>query len=167
MNITHYFLSALLLPSIGTLHPINVWLAYPQNELENSLYQASLNDAAELLTPIELTKDLQYPNGIAHASDGTVYVGSIISGTILRISPEGEMEVFFSGHEEVFAGTSLRLDETRGILWGASPNISALRLVDEPNSTKAREADAGTACQTTDGCQSFEEQLDLRKRDLG
>lgn len=141
MNITHYFLSALLFPSIGTFRPIEVQFASPQGFLENSVHQLSLNKAIKSLAPIELTEDFQYPNGIAHASDGTVYVGSITSGEILKISPEGEMEIFFSGHEEVFAGTSLRLDETRGILWGASPNITGLRLVDEPNSTKAQESD--------------------------
>jgi sugar lactone lactonase YvrE len=81
--------------------------------------------AAEVrvLTPINLPSDFQYPNGITRASNGTLYVGSIVSGRILRISPKGELETFFPGSEEVFAATALRLDEQREILWGTSADF--------------------------------------------
>ncbi|ACK69534.1 conserved hypothetical protein [Gloeothece citriformis PCC 7424] len=75
------------------------------------------------LPPIELPTQFQYPNGITRSSDGTLYVGSIISGQIVRINPDGKAETFFEGNEDIFAGTSLRLDEKRGILWGASPDF--------------------------------------------
>jgi hypothetical protein len=74
-----------------------------------------------------LPANFQYPNGIAHASDGTLYVGSVTSGQILRITPEGKVETFFPGNDEVFASTSLRLDEPRGILWGTSPDFLGTR----------------------------------------
>ncbi|NJN56623.1 MAG: gluconolaconase [Leptolyngbyaceae cyanobacterium SL_5_9] len=83
--------------------------------------------SANILASIELPANFQYPNGIARASDSTLYVGSIISGQILRITPEGRTETFFSGSDEVFAATSLRRDESRGILWGASPDFLGIQ----------------------------------------
>ena len=50
-------------------------------------------------------------------------MGSITSGRILQISPQGRIETFFPGNKDIFAVTSLRLDEARGILWGASPDV--------------------------------------------
>jgi sugar lactone lactonase YvrE len=76
---------------------------------------------------IELPANFQYPNGIAHASDGTLYVGSITSGQILRIAPDGAISTFFPGNNEVFAATTLRLDESRSILWGSSPDFLGTR----------------------------------------
>ncbi|GAB4239012.1 MAG: hypothetical protein Kow00121_65790 [Elainellaceae cyanobacterium] len=75
------------------------------------------------LEPIELPSGFQYPNGIARAEDGTLYVGSVLSGRILRIQPNGSVETLFQGSDDIFAVTSLRLDEPRGILWGASPDV--------------------------------------------
>ncbi len=75
------------------------------------------------LNSIELPADFQYPNGITDAQDGTLYVGSITSGRILRISPNGSINTLFPGNEAVFAATSLRLDEQRNILWGTSPDF--------------------------------------------
>ncbi|MEI2583513.1 Vgb family protein [Scytonema sp. PRP1] len=83
----------------------------------------SIAAPAQVLPPIELPGDFQYPNGIARASDGTLYVGSVTSGRILRINPQGKSETFFAGSDEIFAATSLRLDERRGILWGTSPDF--------------------------------------------
>jgi sugar lactone lactonase YvrE len=75
------------------------------------------------LAPIELPAGFQYPNGITDAQDGTLYVGSITSGRILRISPNGSVNTLFPGNEAVFAATSLRLDEQQNILWGTSPDF--------------------------------------------
>jgi hypothetical protein len=86
--------------------------------------------AAKELAPIELPAVFQYPNGIARASNGILYVGSVTSGQILQIAPNGKIETLFSGNDEVFAATSLRLDEPRGILWGTSPDF----LATQPNS---------------------------------
>ena len=75
------------------------------------------------LTPIKLPTNFQYPNGITQARDGTLYVGSITSGQILRLNPDGKVENWFPGNADVFAATSLRLDQQRGILWGTSPDF--------------------------------------------
>jgi sugar lactone lactonase YvrE len=79
------------------------------------------------LAPIELPANFQYPNGITHANNGTSYVGSITSGRILRIAPTGKIDTLFTGNADVFAATSLRLDESRGILWGSSPDFLGTR----------------------------------------
>jgi sugar lactone lactonase YvrE len=72
---------------------------------------------------IELPINFQYPNGITRANDGTLYIGSVVSGQILQIAPDRHITTFFPGSEEVFAVTSLRVDEQRGILWGTSPDF--------------------------------------------
>ena len=88
---------------------------------------AAVTISAQQGTPIALPTGFQYPNGIAHASNGTLYVGSVTSGRILRIKPDGRIETFFPGTDEIFASTSLRLDEQRGILWGTSPDFLGIR----------------------------------------
>lgn len=92
-----------------------------------SVYSCVANARDKELNPIPLPKNFQYPNGITHSSIGTVYVGSITSGDILQISPndkgKADIKTFFGGNEEIFAVTTLRLDEARGILWGASPDV--------------------------------------------
>jgi len=89
-----------------------------------------LANPIQQLPSIQLPSGFQYPNGITHASDGTLYVGSVTSGQILRISPEGKAETFFPGTDEIFAATSLRLDQQRGVLWGASPDFLGIGSAD-------------------------------------
>lgn len=72
---------------------------------------------------VALPPQAPYPNGIAHARDGTIYVGSITQGRIWRRTPRGVWETLFGGSPEIFAATSLRLDEARGLLWGTSPDF--------------------------------------------
>jgi sugar lactone lactonase YvrE len=100
---------------------------FPNSSTPNADAIAQNNTLATVEPPIELPANFQYPNGIAHASDGTLYVGSITSGQILRIAPDGKTETFFPGNDEVFAATALRLDEQRGILWGSSPDFLGTR----------------------------------------
>ncbi|MBY8972744.1 hypothetical protein J1G33_20335 [Pseudomonas sp. P867] len=74
-------------------------------------------------TSMELPPEARYPNGIARASDGTLYIGLITSGRILRKRPNENWEQFFAGADTVFASTTLRLDERHGLLWGNSPDF--------------------------------------------
>ncbi|NHC35792.1 gluconolaconase [Scytonema millei] len=90
---------------------------------------ASLTPAREE-TRIGLPNGFQYPNGIARASNGTLYVGSVTSGKILQVRPNGRIETLFPGSHEIFAANSLRLDEQRGILWGASSDFLGVRGAD-------------------------------------
>lgn len=72
---------------------------------------------------IWLPADAVYPNGITTASDGTIYIGQITRGGVLQRSPGGDWSTLHPGSPDIFAGTSLRLDEDRHRLWGASPDF--------------------------------------------
>lgn len=72
---------------------------------------------------LELPAGFHYPNGIARTADGTLWVGLITEGRILRRAPAGQWEALEPNPDKVFAGTALRLDEGRRILWGASPDF--------------------------------------------
>lgn len=126
---------AILLP-VSSILPSCAGVDTPFNSTaQNSNAIAQNNTLATTEPPIRLSADFQYPNGITHASDGTLYVGSITSGRILRITPDGKSETFFPGNDDVFAATSLRLDEPRGILWGSSPDFLGTRT---PNGETVR-----------------------------
>ncbi|WP_224368926.1 Vgb family protein [Hyalangium versicolor] len=88
-----------------------------------ALLSASLLAATPRLP---LPEGFTYPNGIAHAEDGTLYVGSVSSGRVLQRKPGGTWQVLFPGSDEVFSVTSLRLDAPRGLLWGTSPDVMGL-----------------------------------------
>lgn len=84
---------------------------------------ANANTSSRYLERIALPEGGVYPNGITHANDGTLYVGQITQGGVLRRSPSGEWSKLHDGAPEIFAGTSLRLDRERNVLWGASPDF--------------------------------------------
>jgi sugar lactone lactonase YvrE len=83
----------------------------------------ALANPSSALERIALPKNGAYPNGIAHAEDGTLYVGQITQGGVLRRNPAGEWSTLHAGAQNIYAGTSLRLDEERNVLWGASPDF--------------------------------------------
>lgn len=56
-------------------------------------------NATKAQNKIELPADFEYPNGIAQAEDGTIYVGSVTSGRILQIAPNSQVSTFFAGGE--------------------------------------------------------------------
>ncbi len=74
---------------------------------------------------ISLPSGFEYPNGIARAANGALYVGSVVDGRILVRPAGGSWRTFFPGSAEIYAGTSLRLDQARSVLWGASPDFLA------------------------------------------
>lgn len=93
---------------------------------------ASAPSRAEMaMERIPLPAGFAYPNGIAQGADGTLYVGSVTSGQVLRLRPGvSDWETLFAGSPAIFAGTSLRLDERHGLLWGASPDLLGTRRAD-------------------------------------
>jgi sugar lactone lactonase YvrE len=77
---------------------------------------------------LALPAGFELPNGIAVAADGTLFVGSMTSGRIIRLTPgAATWETLFAGSAAVFACGSLRLDERRGLLWGTSPDLEGSR----------------------------------------
>lgn len=113
-----------------------------------TMASAKANTSSDHLDRIPLPSSGVYPNGITHAADGTLYVGQITHGDILRRSPDGEWSKLIDATPEIFAGTSLRLDRERSVLWGASPDF----LPDgEPRTPRIFAIDAitGKVLQTT------------------
>lgn len=74
-------------------------------------------------TRIDLPTGFSYPNGITATPDGTLFVGSTTTGTILRIQPDGSSSVLLEGSDALFAGTALEYDAETGLLWVSSPDF--------------------------------------------
>lgn len=79
--------------------------------------------AADTTQEIPLPNSFGYPNGITASPEGDLYIGSVTSGDILRVAPDGTIERAFRETDTVFAGTALRLDPKSGLLWVASPDF--------------------------------------------
>lgn len=89
--------------------------------------------AAAELPHIALPDGAAYPNGIASAPDGSLYVGLITEGKLLRRAADGTWSTLYPGSEHLFAATSLRLDTTRGVLWGTSPDFLPQKGKERPH----------------------------------
>jgi sugar lactone lactonase YvrE len=85
---------------------------------------------------ITLSNGIRYPNGITHDKNGALYIGSVVSGDILKITENGKQEIIFKETDEVFAGTSLRYDPLTDVLWVASPDY--LGVTDEEGNVTRR-----------------------------
>lgn len=77
-------------------------------------------------TPIDARAEVQlpgasfYPEGIAAASDGTLYVGSIGTGAIVRFAPGAiDAEVFLASRA-AFGVYGMVVDEANGLLWACT-----------------------------------------------
>lgn len=97
---------------------------------------------------IVLPDHFKYPNGITHNSKGELFVGSVVSGDILKIDTAGNTTLFHKNSKTVFAGTSLRLDDKSNILWVASPDFLGKKingnLVKRPHRIAALNAKNGS-----------------------
>ncbi|PKH88374.1 gluconolaconase [Colwellia sp. Bg11-28] len=85
---------------------------------------------------ITLSQGIRYPNGITHDKNGALYIGSVVSGNILKKMENGKQEIIFKETDDVFAGTSLRYDPLTDILWVASPDF--LGVTDEEGNVTRR-----------------------------
>ena len=71
-----------------------------------------------------LPNSIPYPNGITVTSDGSIYVGSVTTGAVVKIELQSlETELLVAPQTAIIASTSLRADETRGVLWACSPDV--------------------------------------------
>ncbi len=95
-------------------------------------------DAAqvEVLDPIALPSGFLYPNGITQAPDGTLFVGSVVSGEIVTVGDQGVAR-FDAQDPSVFAGTALRMDANARRVWGSSPDFLG---VEQPDGSIHRRA---------------------------
>ena len=126
------------LTSRGTAGRRSRLLSMPALALALSLGAVPPSDAAqvEVLDPIALPAGFLYPNGITQAPDGTLFVGSVVSGEIVTVGNEGVAR-FDAEDPSVFAGTSLRMDANAGRLWGSSPDFLG---VEQPDGSIHRRA---------------------------
>lgn len=111
------------------------------------LHQLSLQG---LPAALALPGAAAYPNGIAAARDGTLFAGFVASGLILRQRPGQGWETLSDGSGAVYAATSLRLDATRGLLWGTSPDFLHEGRTPRPNRLFALDAETGAPRQIID-----------------
>ncbi|MGF1551836.1 MAG: hypothetical protein ACFBWO_04945 [Paracoccaceae bacterium] len=103
------------------------------NRLSAAVVAASLAAGAATASPsarsIWMPEGFAYPNGIAFEATGGLLVGSVVSGDIATVGLGEPPAVRFAETERRFAGTALRLDAERGLLWVASPDFLG-RVVD-------------------------------------
>lgn len=97
-----------------------------------------------LPSAISLPDGPLYPNGIAVDRDGTIYTAYVASGLIFRKRPGNGWETLFPGSETIYAGTSLRLDARRNLLWGTSPDFLVEGRGRRPNRLFAIDAETGS-----------------------
>ncbi|KUM55042.1 hypothetical protein AR688_17520 [Rheinheimera sp. EpRS3] len=79
------------------------------------------------LDEVLLPAHFKYPNGIAHQQDGTVFVGSVTEGKILRVDKGGNIATFFADNAELNSVTAIRYDQHHHSLWVASPDFAGPR----------------------------------------
>lgn len=77
-------------------------------------------DAPDARAAIQLPGSMFYPEGIAAASDGTFYVGSVGTGAIVRVPPHALGTEPFVPARNLFAIYGMAVDEAHGTLWACT-----------------------------------------------
>lgn len=123
----------LLGPTTAALRGQNVWVANgqlsnlfsatPMPQLPFSAVSIPLAGGAVAAAEIELEGNDFYPEGIAAAEDGTLYVGSIGQSSIVRVPVNStEAEEFLADGVVQTAVIGLKVDDERDILWFCDSN---------------------------------------------
>ena len=103
---------------------------------------------------LSLPGPVSYPNGITHTPDGTIYLGSVVSGDIWRKQPNSTFERAFTGTSTRFAGTALEYDPLTDLLWVASPDFLGQeidgQIVKRPNRIAVLDTKSGTQVWSTE-----------------
>lgn len=119
--------SRLLGPTTAALRGQNVWVANGQlgglfggaaPQLPFTAVSVPLAGGDIGAAVIELDGDTFYPEGIAAAEDGTLYIGSVATGTIVRVPANSTTAEPFLAAGVATAGViGLKVDEDRDLLW--------------------------------------------------
>ncbi len=76
---------------------------------------------------IELPGDTFYPEGIASAADGTLFIGSVTDGGIVRVPPDSTTaEAFVAGTDPERGVIGMDVDEDRELLWYCDSDPTAM-----------------------------------------
>lgn len=96
-----------------------------------------------------LPDSIPYPNGIA-VSSGSMFVGSVTTGAIAKINLQNsETKLLVAPQTAIIASTSLRADESRGVLWACSPDVFPTQQTNRrPSTLVALNLDDGTVIKT-------------------
>jgi hypothetical protein len=74
---------------------------------------------------LELPGDAFYPEGIAIGGDGTVYVGSLATGEVVRFpGGTGPAETFVASGGALTNTVGLLYDSARSIIWACTSNLT-------------------------------------------
>jgi sugar lactone lactonase YvrE len=122
----------LLGPTTAALRGQDVWVANGQlgglfggaaPQLPFSAVSVPLAGGAVGATEVELEGDTFYPEGIAAAEDGTLYIGSVDLGTIVRVPASSTTpEAFVDAGVAETGVIGLKVDEDRELLWFCDSN---------------------------------------------
>jgi sugar lactone lactonase YvrE len=115
----------LLGPTTAALRGQNIWVtngqlgqlgATPQLPFTAISVPLAGGDIGE--TPINLVGDTFFPEGIAAAEDGTLYIGSVALGTIVRVPADSTTPEAFAADTVSERGViGLKVDDDRELLW--------------------------------------------------
>ncbi|MEY4549334.1 MAG: hypothetical protein RL685_5529 [Pseudomonadota bacterium] len=117
----------LLGPTAAALRGQNVWIANGQlrglfggaaPRLPFSAVSVPLAGGTVAATDVRLTGNTFYPEGIAAAADGTLYIGSIGQSTIVRVPVNSTTpQEFLAGGVAETAVIGIAVDDERDLVW--------------------------------------------------
>jgi hypothetical protein len=103
---------------------LSAMMAMPPPTLPFRVRSISLEGDGINATSIALPGDTFYPEGIAAAANGDLYVGSVYTGEIVKIPNASTTPAVFAPVGVLQRGaTGLRVDEERGLLWACDSHL--------------------------------------------
>lgn len=98
-------------------------------------------DPGDFFKEIPLFGETFFPEGIAAAADGTLYVGSLGTGAVVRVAPGSpKPEPFIAAGTDSFGAVGLHLDEASATLWLCSVDLNMFTL---PSKVKSYDLTTG------------------------
>lgn len=135
--------SLLLRPTTSAIRGDHAWVAIGQlgslfgdgnPQLPFAAVSLPLSGGGSVAQRVELPGSSFYPEGITDAADGTLYIGSIMGATVLRVPADSTQAEPFVGREVIQRGViGLEVDEARQLLWlcDSNPKLPEAELAGE------------------------------------
>lgn len=155
-------------PTTAAVRGTNLWVVNGQLSglfggaapvLPFNVVSLPLTGGAIGATPIVLAGDAFYPEGIAAAADGTLYVGSVNLGTVVRIAANAtapDTTPFVADSVSRGGVIGLTVDEERDLLWfcdsvfGAGSDLVGVDLDDGTETVRHAMPNPGASTGTPD-----------------